>query len=913
MTKFFDILEQKIELTPSERGVAKRWFLDIERNMLFANSISSGGGGGGVSALSAGNVEIDWAEGVTLRNPDTGARTIFLDPDGDAWFGSDVDDPDSTTMFIISNDNLYNGESFGAGDLLLGSNSAGKANIWWDASAGELNFRSGTTISGTIGAGGLSFAWGSIGGWSIDATRIYKSGIQLNSTNDQIEVGAGITLDGAGETITVGASVPTLIIDGANKVIKSSNFDLGAAGFQLNAVNGDAEFNNIVARGTFRTSVFQFENLSAIGGHLVVSKSAAEVNTEVTTAATFTLVLKNDDVGAVLVAQNDILELKGWNGTELIDVYVTVGVVTDQGATASFTATLNSGGTGKVLQRGMGVVNLGASGGGIITLQAGDLGDAAIPTRIAIATHAGAPWTTRTNKVVLVDMYGTYGASTNHRYGLGIGDYATGNYLSYNAKVADQFILKAGNESITLDETGVSIIVGEGWESEKKYRFVDAGDNDLGGMQMYQYSGTTQMRVVTESDATFPISRIDVHAIRGHGGSARVQMKAGTGAVVSVNELDDGTRSVGLTSDYVFATGDYRTEEGASIGAGSPPYTEARGNLFLDYSGSGSYGFINSVSNLHLFQNMYYKDGAWKAIGTGKTGGFQTSMGSNYPLYVSSSQASYTIGQTPVTYVNFSVGNDSKLRLYISGTNTEAAQIYSDTSWFRINPSGGQNIYSPQGLRADGGLSATSTGGAPIAGVVHAQQLRIFEGTTLIGDLSAQDSIWFRINQNVAKNIYTPRSFAAAGALSVGTSNFGSAGDVMYTNNLRPIRSTGTLQSFTFVPLITPIRIHYAWLASTTGNIWLGTWFPQYTRAIAVRIYTRDTASADTGAQYYSVGPSAANPYAVIVRTHKANSHFENSGVVPASGTVNSYVYWKTQAGSGASLLVELWVYGYWT
>jgi len=378
---------------------------------------------------------------------------------------------------------------------------------------------------------------------------------------------------------------------------------------------------------------------------------------------------------------------------------------------------------------------------------------------------------------------------------------------------------------------------------------------------------------------------------------AASDIRAGGGLVV-------GSVTANPTAGYGVMGG------GLSIGDIAPPY-EARGNLFLDYTGGGSYGFINSVSNLHIYQNQYY-DGAWKAIGSGKVGGWQTSMSSNIPFYVQSSQASYTAGQTPTMFPNMQVSNASVLSLYQSGTAAKVVDMYADASWFRINPAGSRHIYTPRGMRMDQGLTVTSSVGVPGAGVVAAQQLLIYEGTTLMGTIDAQDANWFRINQNVVKNIYTPRSLAVAGALTAGTSLFGSAGDILFTGALRPRRNDVTYAGFVYVPLITPVRIHYVWLGSTAGNLYLNTWFPPYTRAIAVRIYARDTASADTGAQYYAVGPSSTNPYAVIVRTHKANSHFENSGVVPATGAFNSYIYYKTQAGSGASLLVEMWVYGYW-
>ena len=68
--------------------------------------------------------------------------------------------------------------------------------------------------------------------------------------------------------------------------------------------------------------------------------------------------------------------------------------------------------------------------------------------------------------------------------------------------------------------------------------------------------------------------------------------------------------------------------------------------------------------------------------------------------------------------------------------------------------------------------------------ILRAANYRVYYGTTLMGELTAQDTTWTRINQNVVKNIYTPRSFCAAGSLTVGSSATANAGDIMATGGL---------------------------------------------------------------------------------------------------------------------------------
>ena len=88
------------------------------------------------------------------------AVTIALKNTGDALFGSDVSAAATTAIAVFATAQTYNSESVGAGDVLFGDNSAGKANILWDASAGQLLFRGGTTTelyvdtTGSLVAGG---------------------------------------------------------------------------------------------------------------------------------------------------------------------------------------------------------------------------------------------------------------------------------------------------------------------------------------------------------------------------------------------------------------------------------------------------------------------------------------------------------------------------------------------------------------------------------------------------------------------------------------------------------------------------------------------------------------------------------------------------------------------------------------
>jgi len=80
-------------------------------------------------------------------------------------------------------------------------------------------------------------------------------------------------------------------------------------------------------------------------------------------------------------------------------------------------------------------------------------------------------------------------------------------------------------------------------------------------------------------------------------------------------------------------------------------------------------------------------------------------------------------------------------------------------------------------MYAQGGITI----GRPLA---PSYALEIWNSTTRMADFSFSDTTWFRINQNTAKNIYTPRSMSVAGAFSVGSSSFGSTGDIYATADI---------------------------------------------------------------------------------------------------------------------------------
>lgn len=90
--------------------------------------------------------------GVQMK--DSSVVKIDAQTDGDFFIGTDISAAGTTYLSIFSGAQTYNSESMGAGDMLIGDNSASKANILWDKSEGRLKFRGGTSTRFYVDTGG---------------------------------------------------------------------------------------------------------------------------------------------------------------------------------------------------------------------------------------------------------------------------------------------------------------------------------------------------------------------------------------------------------------------------------------------------------------------------------------------------------------------------------------------------------------------------------------------------------------------------------------------------------------------------------------------------------------------------------------------------------------------------------------
>jgi hypothetical protein len=163
-------------------------------------------------------------------------------------------------------------------------------------------------------------------------------------------------------------------------------------------------------------------------------------------------------------------------------------------------------------------------------------------------------------------MNGAFGTGANNRYGFGVGDYAGGNYLSYNAETVGAFIIKAGGGAVTIDANGIVISPGGG---------VINGIQWQTGVDIRGYWSGTSDELIAEVHSNNP-ARIDLMASHDDGGTyANIDLQ--TDNVGNTYILLEAKRStddhlVYIRPTYLEIGKDLHVTGSAGIGVTEPGY-----------------------------------------------------------------------------------------------------------------------------------------------------------------------------------------------------------------------------------------------------------------------------------------------------------------------------------------------------
>jgi hypothetical protein len=119
---------------------------------------------------------------------------------------------------------------------------------------------------------------------------------------------------------------------------------------------------------------------------------------------------------------------------------------------------------------------LGTTGDGRIELNSYDT------PRISILKQ-GAAYNLTTYVARIGDLDGTYGIATE-LYGIGLGDYAAGNYMRYDP--TNGFLISAGAGSLRIQAGGITLTEGTAIDPVVSYRFTNGAAVDYAGLYGYQ-------------------------------------------------------------------------------------------------------------------------------------------------------------------------------------------------------------------------------------------------------------------------------------------------------------------------------------------------------------------------------------------------------------------------------------------
>lgn len=264
--------------------------------------------------------------------------------------------------------------------------------------------------------------------------------------------------------------------------IQSANFVSGAlgAGFQITD-GGEAEFNNVSVRGRLKSTVFEKDTISTVGGNLLVMDGDV-LEEDMTAMDTSKLIIKGDTTFAV----NDILRIKDGIDDEWLRVTAVNGTTYTVSRDVKLVYAASSNPAWK---KGTAVVNYGVSGEGGIYMTSSESN----APYISIFGHAGSPWTTTTTYMRMGNLNGYLGYVSD-AFGVAIGD--SNCYLKYDPvnglRIKGSITIDGGSTNIrtfrsssTSSGNGIptSCTAGDMWmdtATGRMYRAFTSGVNTIG-------------------------------------------------------------------------------------------------------------------------------------------------------------------------------------------------------------------------------------------------------------------------------------------------------------------------------------------------------------------------------------------------------------------------------------------------
>lgn len=383
-------------LGPADQGSIGSGFLDVEyKSPSTADTAAINVNKGNIGSFSVSN------EGMEAGNP--GAKVgISGEGDNERFYVGDKNAPHAI---------------FGQ---LFSKTGVSEYGIWCD-----VGYFSGTVTASTFIGGSIHIPDEDTTANSFHTDTTGLSWWGATSTN---KANAPVRIQPSGY-MTLGDPAAThLQLDGPNVRMQSSNYSTGVAGFRISPDLIEAE--NLRARGAMNGVTFKYDVVSAVGGQLMVTNSDI-LDLDMTAADSSTLkILGNSTFGL-----NDILLMRGVTASGIQEEWMRV---TNIASAPIYTVTRDlaaayAANSNPVWQKGTPVVVQGKSDGAA-TYSGGWLrllGQGTNSPYYSVYARTGIAYNNYTEIARFGNLNGI-GSFAADTYGIFIGNYSSGQYLSYD-------------------------------------------------------------------------------------------------------------------------------------------------------------------------------------------------------------------------------------------------------------------------------------------------------------------------------------------------------------------------------------------------------------------------------------------------------------------------------------------------
>lgn len=710
----------------------------------------------------------------------------------------------------------FTGGRFGYPGFLYGSDTWFIAGVENDVLKTGMSIVNGklyaeeATISGTLTASA-----GAIGGWSIGAAAIQKlssaKGIILDSSAPQIEVG---------DTGSV-----HIVLDGANERIRSSNYSSGVAGFNIDAKTGDAEFNNLTARGLIKTAVFQKDVISSVGGSLLVLDSDA-LDADMSAADSETVTIK----GTTTFAIGNILRIKDSTDDEWLEITSIASAPTysvNRDKAGAYGSNANP-----TWKKGQAVVNYGSSGDGGLILTGG-----ATP-KLSLFTHLGQPWTTLLEQVNMTagQFVSGAGAVVHDEDGMKIpqiGDgilwdeSSTSTHGSIAMHVFDEAAYSVlrmlvyqpvGSNLLTNgdfeagDFTGwtehdpsgdVSVVSGQGWHNSYAAKFLS--------------TAFANGAYITQTVSAFNVGLVKLRA-KAPNGIALLTFESGLAGTIEI-KVPQSSEYITLIIPLPYSSANRTDLKISSTGSNDVYLDEVElylsANNQVNLGGDGATLSSTSIAKISVSDDAAYVKLVTSILG----GGTHTST-----IYILAQDVIYLDGSKVVINNNAidadtQIKGDTDANLIYVDASTDRVGIGTATPGYKLDVNGDVNVASGKAFKINGtNLAAADVGAQPsdaeltaIAGLTSAaDKVPRFTGSGTADLLDVKAGTW---TPNAAPTGTTRTNITAVTAHAM---NYIRVGNQVMFNGLVEIQTTATGAFACFLSL--PIASNFSSADDANGN-----------------------------------------------------------------------------------------------